>query len=251
MAASKTDSFNRPEAPAGEMMEDQRQGWRDVRDVIRDWVLTGRYAAGDRLPRDVDIAAELNCARSTVLRAMQDLSDAGMVERRRKGGTRVRPDPIVRATLDIPITRREVEAKGGRYGYQLVKREVVAAPRAILAATNVADPRDMLHVEAIHLSDGQPYIFEDRWICLETAPEILGIDLSRKSANEWLVLNKPYSRFDVRLYAIMADAGMADLMAVAEGAALLVIERTTWIDEAPITTVRSVTRPGYQLATQS
>lgn len=75
--------------------------------------MSRRYKPGDKLPRDEDIAEELGCARSTVQRAMQDLNDAGIVERKRKSGTQVRPDPVTRATLDIPITRVEVR-RGAR-----------------------------------------------------------------------------------------------------------------------------------------
>jgi GntR family histidine utilization transcriptional repressor len=231
------------------MTADARLSWKDVRNQIHDAILSGRYAPGDRLPRDADIAEDLNCARSTVQRAMQDLSDSGLVERRRRGGTRVRPDPVTRATLDIPITRIEVEQKGGRYGYQLIRRSEGEPPRPVLAAFGLTRPQPMLRVEALHLSDGRPYMLEDRWISLETAPEILDVDLSRDSANEWLVLNKPYSRGDLRFYAQTADARTADLLATEPGAALFVIDRTTWIEDAPITTVKAVTAPGYQLLT--
>ncbi|GGH34781.1 transcriptional regulator, GntR family [Cribrihabitans marinus] len=233
------------------MSPESRLSWKDVRDQIHDAILSGRYGPGDRLPRDVDIADELNCARSTVQRAMQALSDSGIVERRRKGGTRVRPDPVTRATLDIPITRREVEQKGGRYGYQLIRRVEAVAPRGVLAACELTEPRTMLRVEALHLSDGRPYIFEDRWICLETVPEIGDVDLTGQNANEWLVQNKPYSRCDLRFYAVSADDSVADLLDAEPGAALFVIERTTWIDAAPITTVKAIATPGYQLLTRS
>ena len=228
-----------------------RLSWKDVRDEIHDSILTGRYGPGDRLPRDADIAEELSCARSTVQRAMQDLSDAGLVERRRKGGTRVRPDPVTRATLDIPITRHEVEQKGGRYGYQLIRRDEKTAPRSILATCELASPASMLRVEALHLSDGRPYLLEDRWISLDTVPEIRDVDLTRQSANEWLVLNRPYSRCDLRFYAVSADDQVADLLQTTAGVALFVIERTTWIETSPITTVKSLTTPGYQLLTRS
>jgi len=227
-----------------------RLSWRDVRDRIRDAILAGRYGPGDRLPRDADIAREFDCARSTVQRAMQDLSDSGLVERRRKGGTRVRPDPLTRATLDIPITRREVERKGGRYGYQLIRLMEGTAPRGVLAAFELASARPMLRVEALHLSDGRPYILEDRWICPETVPEIHDVDLSCQSANEWLVLNRPYSRCDIRFYAVRADDKVAGPLGTSVGAALFVTERTTWIDTAPITTVKAIATPGYQLLTR-
>lgn len=233
------------------MTPPDRLSWKDVRTQIHTAILNGRYAPGDRLPRDTDIAEELNCARSTVQRAMQDLSDSGLVERRRKGGTRVRRDPVTRATLDIPITRREVEQKGGHYGYRLIRLSETKAPHNICAAFELAQPRNMLNVEALHLSDGRPYILEDRWISLETAPEIRAVDLSRESANEWLVMHKPYTRVDLRFYAISADAQVAHVLETSPGSALFVIERTTWIDTAPITTVRSITAPGYQLRTRS
>lgn len=228
-----------------------RLTWRAVRDEIHHAILDGRYGPGDRLPRDADIAENLKCARSTVQRAMQDLSDSGLVERRRKGGTRVRPEPVTRATLDIPITRREVEQKGGRYGHQLIQRQRMDAPRNIMATFELTEPHPMLRVEALHLSDGAPYILEDRWISLETVPEMGDLDLSHQSANEWLVLNKPYTRCDLRFYAISADEKIAELLETPKEAPLLVIERTTWIDAAPITTVKAITTPGYQLLTQS
>lgn len=228
-----------------------RMSWQTVRGKIHTAILSGRYRPGDRLPRDIDIAADLNCARSTVQRAMQDLADSGLVERRRKGGTHVRPDPVTRATLDIPVTRREVEQKGGRYGHQLIQRREAIPPRNVQAALEIADAHPMLHVKALHLSDGRPYIFEDRWIILETSPEARDVDFAAQSANEWLVLNKPYNRCDVRFYAACADRETAELLETHEGSALLVLERTTWINDAPITTVKATTAPGYQLATRS
>jgi GntR family histidine utilization transcriptional repressor len=218
---------------------------------MRARILARTYAPGDKLPRDEDIAVELGCARTTVHRAMQDLSQIGLVERKRKGGTHVRIDPVTRATFDIPITRREVEQRGSKYDYQLISRTMEEAPPSVMARFGIQHPAPMLHVKALHLADNCPYIFEDRWIDSNSTPEILKVDLKLESANEWLVRNKPYSRYDLRLYAITADADAADQLDVALGAALLVIERTTWIGTSPITTVRSVTTPGYQLLAQS
>jgi GntR family histidine utilization transcriptional repressor len=40
-------------------------------------------------------------------------------------------------------------------------------------------------------------------------------------------------------------------MGTAEGEALLIIERTTWIGTRPITSVRAITAPGYRLETSA
>ena len=225
-----------------------RLSWTDVRDTIRTRILNRTYAPGDKLPRDEDIAIELGCARITVHRAMQDLALTGLVERKRKGGTHVRTDPVTRATFDIPITRREVEQRGRKYGYQLISRTLQDAPGSVLARFGLQQPTRMLHVKALHLADNRPYIFEDRWIDSSVSPEILDVDLTTESANEWLVHNKPYSRLDVRFYAINAKGESAQHLATLVGSALLVIERTTWIEQDPITTVQAYAAPGYQLA---
>lgn len=232
------------------MTETVRLSWKNVRDAIHERILDSTYGPGDKLPKDEHLAEELGCARTTVQRAMRDLSDSGIVERRRKGGTHVRADPVTRATLDIPITRREVEQKGAAYGYQLVKQASEEIPLPIAAKFELSTPTTMLHIEALHLADQRPYIYEDRWVSEHTVPEIAGVDLTIESANEWLMRNRPYSRCDLRFFAIKANEYHAQLLGTSPNEALFVIERTTWIGKDPITTVKAVTTPGYQLLTQ-
>jgi hypothetical protein len=76
----------------------------------------------------------------------------------------------------------------------------------------------MLHVKALHLADNRPYIFEDRWIDTTSCPEILSVDLTRESANEWLVRHKPYSRIEVRFSAMNAEGESAKHLATPVGA---------------------------------
>ena len=100
---------------------------------------------------------------------MHDLSDSGIVERRRKGGTHVRPDPVTRTTVDIPITRKKIEQKGSVYGYQLIKQSQTITPIPVAASFGLPAPTKMLRIEALHLADQRPYMFEDRWVSLQTA----------------------------------------------------------------------------------
>ena len=233
------------------MTQVSRISWQEVRDQIRAEILNRTYSPGDKLPRDADIADQLGCARSTVQRAMLNLSDAGLVERKRKGGTHVRLDPVTRATLDIPITRREVERRGSIYGYHLIDQVRSETSREVAGKFELSDPKQMIRVRSLHLADHKPHIFEDRWICTDTVPEILNVDLARESANEWLVRNKPFTRCDLRFYAISADVETAQHLSIEKGSALLVIERTTWIGTAPITLVKAYTAPGYELLTSN
>ena len=144
------------------MTQVSRLSWQEVRDQIRAGILNRTFSPGDKLPRDADIADQLGCARSTVQRAMRNLSDAGLVERKRKGGTHVRLDPVTRATLDIPITRREVERRGSIYGYHLIDQERSETAREVAGKFELSEPTQMMRVRALHLADHKPHIYEDR-----------------------------------------------------------------------------------------
>ena len=65
-----------------------------IREAIRARIVAAEWDLGERIPGEVDLAEEYGCSRTTVNRALQTLADEGVVERKRKGGTRVRPLPL-------------------------------------------------------------------------------------------------------------------------------------------------------------
>lgn len=228
-----------------------RTTWRGVYNSINARILDGTYPAGHHLPRDEDLAAEFNCARSTVHRAMQELATRGTVERKRKGGTRVQTLPVTRATLDIPITRLEIENSGFRYDYLLIDCSLAICPSSIAAKMHLPETQKMLRVKALHLANGRPYVFEDRWVSLKTVPEIMEVDLKLNSANEWLVMNRPVDHFNIEFFAKNTDRYEAEVLEAPNDTAILVIERTTWSGGAPVTSVTAATAPGYRMASST
>ena len=76
------------------------------------------WKPGDLLPHEAELATEFGCARSTVNRALQAIAEEGLVERRRRGGTRVVIRPERKATFNIPVIRTQIENRGHTYGYR-------------------------------------------------------------------------------------------------------------------------------------
>ena len=65
---------------------------------------TGRYAQTDRLPAEVDLAAELSVSRTVIRDALSEMERAGYIERVRGIGTVV--NRSVRRHPDLPRPRR-------------------------------------------------------------------------------------------------------------------------------------------------
>ena len=66
---------------------------------------------GEFIPNEADLALELGCARTTVNRALRAVAETGLLDRRRKVGTKVTTNPVRKATISIPIIRQEIEDK--------------------------------------------------------------------------------------------------------------------------------------------
>lgn len=221
-------------------------GWQGIRDVMMDRIRTRHYAPGALIPNETDLAAEFGCARATVNRALQELAAAGFLERRRKAGTRVVAEPRRKATLEIPLIRAAIEDLGAAYSFRLLTREVAPPPPEVRAALRLEDGARLLHVVTLHLADAVPHMVEDRWVVLATVPAIEAADLTRDNPNEWLVRNAPYSEGTMRCRAALAGA-MAGHLGCTARDAVLVVERATWLDGAPITLARQHYAPAYGL----
>lgn len=221
-----------------------------MHDEVLRRIHTRRWKPGELIPSEADLAREFGCARATVNRALRELAEDGLLERRRKAGTRVAMHPVRKATLEIPIIRTEIEAKGLAYRYSLISSELTAPPPDVRARMQAAPGADMLHLAALHLANGRAYVFEDRWINLQAVPEAAEADFSRISANEWLVENVPFEGGDIAFSALAAGPREAGILSCREGESLFVIDRSTWMGDATITMVRLIFAPGYQMHTE-
>ena len=225
-----------------------RANWEDIRAEVMRRIRLRLWLPGAVIPTEEALATEFGCARATVSRALRELAEAGVLERRRKAGTRVALHPVRKATLDIAVTRREVEGRGQVYGYHLIEAVLAAAPMTVLSKLGLAQGANWLHLRSLHLAGGVPFLYEDRWlnpsVLLDPAPDFAGI-----SANEWLVTHVSYARGDIAFSAANASAVEAEVLGVPVGAALFITERSTWGDATPITWVRLAYAPGYRLHT--
>ena len=222
--------------------------WQAVQAEVLRRIRSGAWKPGESIPHEADLAEELGCARTTVNRALREVAESGLIERRRRAGSRVAARPVRKATLEIPVIRDEVEAAGQAYRFDLLVREEVVPSPAIATKMAVAEDQMLLHLMGLHMAGGRPYAYEDRWIDLSAVPAAATVDFTRISPNEWLVLSIPFEGGDIAFTAASAE-GLASALDCPTDAALFVVERVTWRGAERLTTVRLTFAPGYRLHT--
>lgn len=223
------------------------RNWQSVHDEVLRRIQTREWAPGEMIPHEADLATEFGVARATVNRALRAIAETGLLDRRRKAGTRVTAEPVAKATFDIAIIRQEVEARGQRYQYQLLERSQLVPPSAISAAMGTTPKDALLHLNALHMADGRPHVLEDRWINPNAAPGARQQSFKDISANEWLLKHAPYTHGEIAFSAVNADPPQADALACPPQSALFVIDRMTWNGENAVTKVRLFYAPGHDI----
>uniref|UniRef100_UPI003B51D3AC GntR family transcriptional regulator n=1 Tax=Roseovarius indicus TaxID=540747 RepID=UPI003B51D3AC len=231
------------------MTEAAFKNWQAVQDEVRRRIHARIWAPGEMIPNEQDLAEEFGCARATVNRALRNLSDAGLLERRRKAGTRVALHPVRKATLNIPMIRKEIEDRGQSYGYERLMYRDGVPPEELSRRMKVRAGDRFVRVTSVQTADGAPFVFEDRWVNLSTVPGAAAEGFETISANEWLLTNAPYTEGDIGFFASNASDEVAGVLGCEPGAAIFVIDRVTWDNDRSITGVRQYFRPGYRMET--
>jgi len=85
--------------------------WQDLQSEILNRIQSRHWKPGELIPNEVDLADEFGCARATVNRALRAVADTGLLERRRKAGTRVGFIPCARrrSAFQLSDTRSKRE----------------------------------------------------------------------------------------------------------------------------------------------
>ena len=231
------------------MSSTEVKSWRKIQEIVLGKISTRQWMPGEFIPNEADLAIELGCARTTVNRALRAVAETGLLDRKRRAGTKVATNPVRKATIRIPIIRQEIEDKNQVHSYTLIEKGKYLPPLDVKAQMGLKGNQKALRIEAVHYANNRPYVYEDRWINLSTVPKAEKIDFEIENANEWLIQNVPLSRGDFSFYSINANEKISKILGTPEGNALLVAKRMTWNGFDAITSVKLTYYFGYEMIT--
>lgn len=224
--------------------------YRDVKESVLRRIRDNSWPPGSIIPGEIELAKEFGCARATVNRAMRELADEGILDRKRKAGTRVNTAPVRKAKFAIPLVLTEIEATGASYRYVLVASKILTTPNWLRARLGLEQGNRVLHLQCMHFADNAPFQFEDRWINIEAVPQVETADFSEFGPNGWLVEQIPFTDVEISFFAASADTKLAEFLSVGVGDPVFVSERTTWLEGLPVTFARMSFAQGYRMTTR-
>lgn len=221
--------------------------WQAVRNEVLTRIRSQEWPAGALIPTEKELAAELGCARATVNRALRELADNGVLERRRKVGTRVAATPSPQAARETSVISNEIRALEAEYSYRLIRFQHIRPSETIARHLQISRDDDVVLTVALHLADSKPYCCETVWLNQPALPPVTEAELTDQSAQEWLARVATLTHEQIAITAQSADQEVAVNMRLSIGTPVLTIERTSWADKNALAYARQVYQPGHRV----
>src|ERR1700729_3082010 len=135
--------------------------WRQVADGIERGIADGSFAAGERLPGEVEIAEPSRVTRHTVRRALATLAERGFVRAERGSGTYVEA-PRLAYPLRSRTRFSEIVGAGGQEPRgQLIDASEDVATRELARELGLKTGAPLVRMESLRSADRTP-------ICVST-----------------------------------------------------------------------------------
>jgi GntR family transcriptional regulator len=203
---------------------------RRVADVLRQQIHAGAYPDG--LAAENELAAEFLVSRNTIREALGILKNEGLIDRGPKVGTHVaqrKYDHRLDALLGLKETFKHV----GEVRNEVRAAMPVTAPPSVARRLQLQPGEEAVFVERLRYLGDLPVSLDLTYLAPDIGSRILGHPLE---TNDLFALIEQISgqrlgSASLALEAIPADAHSAATLQVPDGAALLMLERLTSLDD--------------------
>jgi GntR family transcriptional regulator len=205
----------------------------------------GRWAAGDRLPIERQLADDFGCSLITVRRALDELRRERRIERLPGRGTFVTTPPLERDLTALTSFTDEMRARGLDPQTRLVAATTAPADSAVAAALRLEPGAKTVFIERVRSVGGQPLLLEQVYLPTSRFPGLPAADLERGSLYELLAAK--YGVRPVRgqetIEPILPNAREAGLLGQSPHRPALLIELVAFADDdTPIEFCRAIVR---------
>jgi GntR family transcriptional regulator len=203
---------------------------RRTADVLRQQIHAGAYPDG--LPAENDLAAEFFVSRNTVREALTVLKNEGLIERGPKVGTHVAQRKYHHG-LDALLGLKETFKDLGEVRNEVRAAMPVTAPPAVASQLQLKPGDRAVFIERLRYLGDLPLSLDLTYLTPDIGTQILDFSLESNDLFALIeqVTGQRLGSASLALEAIPADAHSAATLQVPDGAALLMLERLTRLDD--------------------
>ncbi len=219
--------------------------YQRIKNAILDNIHSGKWQAGKAISTEMTLAAEFGVSRMTVNRALKELSEERVLERRQGSGTFVAQQQFNHTFVEVRNIAQDLKSANRDYKAQVVSKRSITASMLddslrrkfdIEASAIASNSQDidtdeepvLYEVKIIHFADGQPIQFEERWVDAVKVPNFIKQDFSVVNTSDYLIAKIPLERGSYTIRALAAPDEIANTLQIVPQSPTLVLCRQTY-----------------------
>jgi len=210
---------HRPEVPK----------WAQIEDALAARIGCGELRVGDRIPAERELCDQWSVSRGTIRQALDALAARGLIERGVGRGTFVAAGKVEVRLHDVAGFTEQMARAGVQAHARVLRAGGKPAPEQVAAALALEPDAPVVRIERLRLAGRLPLTLEDSWIPSARFEGIEELDLR---GSIYALMRDLYGHAPVRvvesLEPVVAQRHSAELLGVAAGSALMLVERTAF-----------------------
>lgn len=152
---------------------------------------SGLWCENDLVPSENKLAEDFSVSRMTARRALEELSQQGILIRTKGSGTYVASLKGQGSMFEIRDIADEIRERGHDYSAVLIELDEIDAIPPIAIALGVEIGSKVYHSVVVHNDNGKPVQVEERFVNKDLVPEYLEQDFNLTSPHEYLSRTAP------------------------------------------------------------
>lgn len=223
--------------------------YQRIKSAILDNIHSGKWQAGEAISTEMALAKEFGVSRMTVNRALKELSQERVLERRQGSGTFVAQQQFNHTFVEVRNIAQDLKTANRNYQVHVVSKRIITASmlddemrdkfnideefvvsdlKDSISTTDSNEAAILYEVKIIHFADGQPIQFEERWVDATKVPDFIEQDFNVVNTSDYLIAKSPLERGSYIIQALAAPEEIAKALQIPVQSPTLVLRRRTY-----------------------
>lgn len=208
----------------------REQLYYQIYDFMYQDIVTGKYRVGDLLPAESEMTHFYKVSRATVRKAMDMLSQEGLIEKKRGQGTFVKSLKAKSDDQKIVSFLREHREETRVACKKVLEQKIMEATEEIAEKLKIQAGAKTVKIKRIRYADEKPMYIETNYLNHRWAFDAMERDFSKESLRVFYVnhCHMKLTRAEEKIYSILADERTAKLLQIKIGDPVFYVERLSY-----------------------
>jgi len=214
-----------------------------IKQFICEKIESGQWLQHSKVPSENELTLQFDVSRMTARRALQDLTEQGILVRSQGAGTFVATFKSQSSLLEIRNISDEISERGHKHHAKQLMLKSIAVNKEIAILLNLKNNEHVFYSEVLHFENDEPIQLEQRFVNASLVPDYLLQSFNKITPHEYLSSVAPLTEATHEIEAILADENICQLLNIQASAPCLQVKRRTWSKQG-VVTAATLTSPG-------